>query len=164
MNRNAQVVTFACNFALCIEAPPTVHSSFELHTSQDVKKVGSSTGTPATSTSPLGQTGRMPSAGKSTRKQVGMRHCGTEDLNRSKSIWWLSWDTHSSMISISSIFKLKLEIFAKKELLVQVPESSRWWTAGCHTQLWRQSVPIQAWILCLYESMSINIFRYRLLW
>ena len=87
MNRNVQVGTFACNFALCIEAPPTVHSSFELHTSQDVKKVGSSTGTPATSTSPLGQTGRMPSAGKSTRKQVGMRHCGTEDLNRSKSIW-----------------------------------------------------------------------------
>ena len=65
MNRNVQVGTFACNFALCIEAPPTVHSSFELHTSQDVKKVGSSTGTPATSTSPLGQTGRMPSAGKS---------------------------------------------------------------------------------------------------
>ena len=39
MNRNVQVDSFACNFALCIEAPPTVHSSFELDTLRMSKRL-----------------------------------------------------------------------------------------------------------------------------
>ena len=157
MNRNVQVGTFACNFALCIEAPQTAQTNFELHTLRMSKRLEAVW---ELLLQVLLHSDKLEGCQAQVNQQENRLACGIAELKTSigaKVYGWLSWDTHSSMISISSIFKLKLEIFAKKELLVQVPESSRWWTAGCHTQLWRQSVPIQAWILCLYES--INIFR-----
>ena len=88
MNRNAQVVTFACNFALCIEAPPTVHSSFELHTLRMSKRLEAVREL-------LLQVLLHSDKLEGCQAQVSQYKeflenrlaCGSEHLSRSKSIW-----------------------------------------------------------------------------